>query len=57
MKQKDTGKEEFLEMIKDSEEFKQSGRTLEDFTARLYSNAEGAEKDVIILGVDPNAPF
>ena len=56
MKQKDTGKEKFVE-IKDSEEFKRSGRTLEDFTARLYSNLEGAEKDVIILGVDPNAPF
>ena len=55
MKQKDTGKEKFVE-IKDSEEFKRSGRTLEDFTARLYSNLEGAEKDVIILGVDPDAP-
>ena len=56
MKQKDTGKEKFVE-IKDSEEFKQSGRTLEDFTARLYSNAKGAEEDMIILGVDPDAPF
>ena len=57
MKQKDTGKEKFMEMIKDSEDFKRSGRTLEDFVDRIYSNLEGAEKDVIFLGVDPNAPF
>ena len=56
MKQKGTGKEKFVE-IKDSEEFKRSGRTLEDFTDRIYSNAEGAEEDMVILGVDPDAPF
>lgn len=57
MKQKDTDKEKFMEMIKDSEDFRRSGRTLEDFVDRIYSNAEGAEKDMIILGVDPDAPF
>ena len=57
MKQKDIDKEKFMEMIKDSEDFRRSGRTLEDFVDRIYSNAEGAEKDMIILGVDPDAPF
>ena len=46
-----------MERVKDSEDFRRSGRTLEDFVDRIYSNLEGAEKDVIILGVDPDAPF
>jgi hypothetical protein len=51
MKQRPVNKEEIVDR-KDSEEFKQSGRTLEDFEARCDS-----ADDITFLGVDPEAPF
>jgi len=46
-----TNPEKFVE-VKDSEEYKRSGRDLEDFEARLDT-----AQDMIFLGVDPDAPF
>ena len=46
-----TNQEKFVE-VKDSEEFKRSGRDLEDFEGRLDT-----AQDMIFLGVDPEAPF
>ena len=46
-----TNQEKFVE-VKDSEEYKRSGRDLEDFEARLDT-----AQDMIFLGVDPDAPF
>ena len=50
MKQKPANQEKMADR-KDSEEFKRSGRTLEDFEARCDAD------DIIFLGVDPDAPF
>jgi hypothetical protein len=51
MKQKEKQQEKIVDR-KDSEDFKRSGRTLEDFEARCDST-----DDIIFIGVDPNAPF
>ena len=51
MKQKPSEQEKIVDR-KDSEEFKRSGRTLEDFEARCDS-----ADDIIFMGVDPDAPF
>ena len=50
MKQRPVNKEK--NEREESEEFKRSGRTLEDFEARC-DTADG----IIFLGVDPDAPF
>jgi hypothetical protein len=51
MKQRPENKEKIIDR-KDSEEFKQSGRTLEDYEARCDS-----ADSIVILGVDPDSPF
>jgi hypothetical protein len=50
MKQKPSNQEKIVDR-RDSERFKRSGRTLEDFEARCDDD------DIIIIGVDPDAPF
>jgi hypothetical protein len=52
MKQRATDKSEAKNERENSEEFKRSGRTLEDFEARCDT-----ADDIIFLGVDPDAPF
>jgi hypothetical protein len=52
MKQRPENKEKIIDR-KDSEEFKQSGRTFEDFDARCDSAADS----IVIMGIDPDAPF
>jgi hypothetical protein len=52
MKQKEKQQEEIVDR-KDSEDFKRSGRSLEDFEDRC----DNATVGMVMIGYDPESPF